>query len=284
MHVINTIADTRRILSQQREQKSSIGFVPTMGALHEGHLSLVDRSVRENDYTAISIFVNPLQFGPDEDLDAYPRTADADKRAAKNHGVDLVFHPSAKEILSEEMLTFVDVEQLQDNLCGTSRPGHFRGVCTIVTKLFNIIRPDRAYFGQKDIQQYIIIEKMVQDLNFDIDLVRCPIVREYDGLAMSSRNKYLNDKERKDAAILSRCIKEAVKMVENGERSTEIILSRLKDMINQVDTAQIDYVKIVDRNMRDLETIKHGDILALAVYIGSTRLIDNHIIGDPVMF
>ncbi len=284
MHVVNTIAETRRILAQQRQQNNSIGFVPTMGALHEGHLSLIRRSVKENDFTAISIFVNPLQFGPEEDLDAYPRTEIADQQAAEKNGVDLIFHPSAKEILGDEILTFVDIEKLQDNLCGMSRPGHFRGVCTIVAKLFNILQPDRAYFGQKDLQQYIIIEKMAQDLNFDIDIVRCPIVREYDGLAMSSRNSYMDNKERQDAVILNRCIKEAVRMMENGERSTEIVLSRLKDMIRLVETTKIDYVKIVDRDMRDVDTISKGDILALAVYIGSTRLIDNHIFGDPVTF
>jgi pantoate--beta-alanine ligase len=253
-----------------------------MGALHQGHLSLIEKSASENNLTIVSIFVNPLQFGPNEDLDKYPATPQQDIESAARAGADILFHPAAQEVLGENILTFVDINTLQDNLCGRSRPGHFRGVCTIVSKLFNIVTPDRAYFGQKDIQQFLILKKMVQDLNFDIEMVPCPIVREPDGLAMSSRNSYLSPSERQDAVILNEAIKRAVAINKSGVTDAQKIISELSTLINQQSTARIDYVNIVDENMQDVSIVKKGHIVALAVYIGETRLIDNHIFGEPV--
>ncbi len=282
MQVLHTISQTREIILNQKQKGRSLGLAPTMGALHQGHLSLIRRSAAENDFTVVSIFVNPLQFGPNEDLDAYPRTPDSDIEAAQSAGADLIFHPSAEEILGKEMLAFVDIEKLQDNLCGRSRPGHFRGVCTIVAKLFNIITPDRAYFGQKDMQQFIILKKMAQDLNFDIDMLLCPIVRESDGLAMSSRNKYLSPAQRRDAVVLHRAIDRGMQLYGNGETNAKKIISALVDFIRQTPSARIDYVSIVDEDMQDVAQVQKGHILALAVFIGKTRLIDNHIFGEPV--
>lgn len=284
MKVVHTIKEARNLVTQHRSQGHSIGFVPTMGALHAGHLSLIERSVEENEFTAISIFVNPLQFGPNEDLHQYPQTPEQDIAAATEAEADLIFHPSASEILGESILTFVDIASLQDNLCGLQRPGHFRGVCTIVTKLFNIITPHRAYFGQKDIQQLFILQKMTEDLNFDIEIISCPIVREPDGLAMSSRNAYLSPQERQDAAVLSQSIKEAINDIQPGKTAAEDMIINITKRIEQVDGATIDYVNIVNIHMQDVDIIHKGDILALAVYIGTTRLIDNHIIGEPLTF
>lgn len=284
MIVSHDIQKVRDIIRQQKNRGKTIGFVPTMGALHKGHTSLIRRSAEENDYTVISIFVNPLQFGPNEDFNHYPRTPDEDIEKAKAFHTDLIFHPSAREILGTNMLTFVNIEKLQDNLCGRKRPGHFRGVCTIVTKLFNIITPHRAYFGQKDIQQLFIIKKMVQDLNFSIEIIACPIVREKDGLAISSRNVYLSNEERKDAAVLNQALKQAVKKIEKGETSASVIIDHIKNIIQQKASAKIDYVSIVDKDMKDVHKIKKGDVIALAVYIGKTRLIDNHIVGDRITF
>lgn len=255
-----------------------------MGALHRGHLSLIEKSAAENDYTAVSIFVNPLQFGPNEDLNTYPSTLQQDVDLATAAGANMLFHPAPRDILGDTMLTFVDIEKLQDNLCGRSRPGHFRGVCTIVSKLFNIVTPDRAYFGQKDIQQFIIIKKMVKDLNFDIELIRCPIVREADGLAMSSRNSYLSDAERKEAVVVSKAIKRAVDTYDDGVENAEEIIRQTSSFIKEHSNARIDYVNIVDEQMHDVSNVQNGHILALAVYIGSTRLIDNHIFGDAITF
>ncbi len=252
-----------------------------MGALHEGHLSLIRRSAQECDFTVMSIFVNPLQFGPNEDLEAYPRTLDHDMHAAEEAGADLVFYPNAQEILGDNRLAFVDIEELQGNLCGRSRPGHFRGVCTIVAKLFNIVTPDRAYFGQKDIQQFIILQKMVQDLNFDLDIIRCPIVREKDGLAMSSRNQYLSATERRDARVLHRALQRGRQLYLQGEQNAARIIAELKTILEKPGSSRIDYVSIVDKSMHDVDTVKNGDILAVAVFIGKTRLIDNTIFGDP---
>jgi len=238
-----------------------------MGALHEGHLSLIRRSAQECDFTVMSIFVNPLQFGPNEDLEAYPRTLDHDMHAAEEAGADLVFYPNAQEILGDNRLAFVDIEELQGNLCGRSRPGHFRGVCTIVAKLFNIVTPDRAYFGQKDIQQFIILQKMV--------------VREKDGLAMSSRNQYLSATERRDARVLHRALQRGRQLCLQGEQNAARIIAELKTILEKPGSSRIDYVSIVDKSMHDVDTVKNGDILAVAVFIGKTRLIDNTIFGDP---
>ena len=282
MLVIKKISEVREILKKTRIKNKTIGFVPTMGALHNGHLHLMKESVKNNDYTVISIFVNPIQFSEGEDLDKYPRDLEKDKKLAESVGVDLIFNPDPEEILGNNLLTFVDIKKLQNNLCGLSRPGHFKGVCTIVTKLFNIVRPDRAYFGKKDIQQLYIIKKMTKDLNFDIDIIPCRIIRENDGLAMSSRNQYLSEVERKDSVIIYKSLKEVVKIIDKGEKSAKIIIDAIKQKINDIKYSNIDYVKIVNENMEDIEIINKGDIIACAVFFGKTRLIDNYIIGDEL--
>ncbi|HOJ63788.1 MAG TPA: pantoate--beta-alanine ligase [Spirochaetota bacterium] len=282
MIVVKDIKTIRDLIKKEKKDNKKIGFVPTMGALHKGHESLIERSIKENDTTIVSIFVNPIQFGPSEDFNKYPRPFENDKNICERLGVDILFNPEKEEIFGDNFLTFVDIEKLQNNLCGVKRPGHFRGVCTIVAKLFNIVTPDRAYFGKKDIQQLIIISKMVEDLNFDIEVIPCPIVREKDGLAMSSRNSYLTPEERKDATILNIAIKEAISMIENGEKNSNKIISSIEKRIKSVPSARIDYVKIVNKDMIDQESVKNGDILALAVFIGTTRLIDNHIIGEEI--
>ena len=282
MLVIKKISEVREILKKTRIKNKTIGFVPTMGALHNGHLHLMKESVKNNDYTVISIFVNPIQFSEGEDLDKYPRDLEKDKKLAESVGVDLIFNPDPEEILGNNLLTFVDIKKLQNNLCGLSRPGHFKGVCTIVTKLFNIVRPDRAYFGKKDIQQLYIIKKMTKDLNFDIDIIPCKIIREYDGLAMSSRNQYLSENERADAVIIYRSLKEAVKIIDNGEKSAKVIIDLIKNNIKKIKYSKIDYVKIVNGNMEDIENINIDNIIACAVFFGKTRLIDNYIIGEEL--
>lgn len=282
MLVIKEIKRIREILKEIKKDDKKIGFVPTMGALHRGHESLIKSSIKENDFTVVSIFVNPIQFGPNEDFLKYPRLFEDDKSICEDLGVDILFNPEVEEIFGDNFLTFVDIERLKNNLCGISRPDHFRGVCTIVTKLFNIVKPDRAYFGKKDIQQLIIIKKMIEDLNFDIEIIECPIIREDDGLAMSSRNIYLNSTERKDATVLNIAIKDAISLIEKGEKNSDAIISFIQEKIKKLKSARIDYVKIVDNNMKDQSIIKNGDILALAVFIGRTRLIDNHIIGEVI--
>ncbi len=283
MFVGTSIIETRTLLKELRRRERSVGFVPTMGALHEGHLSLVRRSLAENEVTAVSIFVNPLQFGANEDLAVYPRMPEKDFALLEDLGVDLCFYPTVDELIGSDIQTYVDMHGLPDHLCGLSRPGHFRGVCTIVAKLFNIIEPQRAYFGRKDLQQLLIIEKMVQDLNFPLQIIACPIVREPDGLAMSSRNLYLSPQERREATVLSRAIKQAAASDWNGTPAAKLI-AELRRTIEQVSSACIDYVKIVDRRLEDVEIVHSGDILAMAVFIGRTRLIDNHIFGEEVTF
>jgi len=282
MQVIKKINDVRKILNKVRADSKSIGFVPTMGALHGGHLHLMKESKNNNDYTVVSIFVNPIQFSQGEDLSKYPRDLGKDTKLTDSVGVDLIFNPEPEEILGADLLAFVDILKLQDNLCGLSRPGHFKGVCTIVAKLFNIVKPDKAYFGKKDIQQLYIIKKMTKDLNFDIDIIPCDIIRENDGLAMSSRNQYLSKIERKDAVIINKSLKEAVKVIEKGEKSAKFVISLIKDKIKSVEYSIIDYVKIVNENMEDVEKISKGDIIACAVFFGKTRLIDNYIIGEKI--
>jgi pantoate--beta-alanine ligase len=282
MQVIKKINDVRKILNEVRADSKSIGFVPTMGALHDGHLHLMKESKNNNDYTVVSIFVNPIQFSQGEDLSKYPRDLGKDTKLTDSVGVDLIFNPEPEEILGTDLLAFVDILKLQDNLCGLSRPGHFKGVCTIVAKLFNIVKPDKAYFGKKDIQQLYIIKKMTKDLNFDIDIIPCDIIRENDGLAMSSRNQYLSKIERKDAVIINKSLKEAVKVIEKGEKSAKFVISLIKNKIKSVNYSIIDYVKIVNGNMEDVEKISKGDIIACAVFFGKTRLIDNYIIGEKI--
>lgn len=284
MEIITKISELKKIIKKIKLKNKTIGFVPTMGALHEGHISLIKKSVKECDYTFVSIFVNPLQFGKNEDFGKYPRPIEKDTDMCKNAEADYVFNPDVKELIGENPLTYVDINELSDNLCGLSRPGHFRGVCTIVSKFFNLILPDKAYFGKKDIQQLIIIKKMTKDLNFDIDIVPCPIMRESDGLAMSSRNAYLSQEERTNAVILNKAIKSAIGMINTGEYQSGKIIDHVKNMINSVKIAKIDYIKIVNQDMKDVVKAGKNDILALAVFFGKTRLIDNHIIGEDICF
>lgn len=260
---------------------NSLGLVPTMGFLHEGHISLVRRCRAENGVTAVSIFVNPIQFGPGEDLASYPRDMERDLSLLEQEGVDMVFAPLPEQMYSKDFSVHVDEENLSRGLCGASRPGHFRGVCTVVTKLFNIIRPDRAYFGQKDYQQLQVIKRMVRDLNMPVEVVPCPIVREEDGLAMSSRNMYLTPEERQSALLLNRSLGMAQDMVKAGEKSKKNIRQAVMDMLNSDPALSIDYVELKDaEDLKDLNEVNRKAVLALAVRVGKARLIDNKIL-DP---
>lgn len=262
----------------KRENKA-IGFVPTMGCLHEGHLSLIKAAKKHADLAVISIFVNPIQFGPEEDFHKYPRDLKKDELLARGAGADVLFYPSAEEMYPEDHMTYVNVEKITDALCGSSRPGHFKGVATVVTKLFNIVKPDIAYFGQKDAQQAFVIKKMAQDLNMGIDIKIMPIIREDDGLAMSSRNTYLSQEERKDAAVLYNSLIKAQELIAGGEKRPLEIIKVMKDMILAKKTAKIDYVSIVDtKNLKCVDKVSGELLIALAVYIGRTRLIDNIIV------
>lgn len=279
MRIIEKIADMKELIISYKRMGKSTGFVPTMGYLHEGHLSLVNAAKTENDITIMSIFVNPTQFGPKEDFSKYPRDMDRDSMLAENAGVDVIFAPAAEEMYPRGYKTYVNVEEITDVLCGRSRPGHFRGVTTVVCKLFNIIEPDRAYFGQKDAQQAIVIKKMVKDMNMNTDIIVCPIVREADGLAMSSRNVYLNSEERKSALILSKALLEAERIIKSGEINKEKVLEFLKGKINTEKLADIDYVQILDASeLKELDILDGSVLIALAVRFGSTRLIDNIIV------
>lgn len=275
MKIVSTIEEVRTHVKEWKKEGLSIGFVPTMGYLHEGHMSLID-AAGENDKVVVSIFVNPMQFGPTEDLASYPRDLEHDAKLCEEHGVDLIFHPTPEEMYGDQFYSYVDMDVLTKELCGLSRPVHFRGVCTVVTKLFNIVTPDRAYFGQKDAQQLAVIKRMVKDLNMPLTITGCPIIREEDGLAKSSRNTYLSPEERKAALVLSRSIFLGKEMVENGERDCKKILAAMTAEIEKEPLAKIDYVKIVDLDtMQQVEKIDRGILAAIAVYIGKTRLIDN---------
>lgn len=277
MKVIKTIDELKKIVKEWKKEGLSVGLVPTMGYLHEGHKSLIVRAVAENDRVVVSDFVNPTQFAPNEDFESYPRDIDADSALCEEAGADVIFNPDANEMYVNP-LTFVDMREITKVLCGKTRPIHFSGVCTVVSKLFNIVTPDRAYFGQKDAQQLCIIRKMVKDLNFDIEIVGCPIVRESDGLAKSSRNTYLNTEERAAALCLSRSLNMAKAMIENGETDCNKIVDLAKSEINKEALAKIDYVEIVDLNtLKPIDSVKKPMLMAMAVYIGKTRLIDNFI-------
>lgn len=253
-----------------------IGFVPTMGYLHEGHLSLIRRARKENDYLVISVFVNPTQFGPKEDFKRYPRNFSRDKKLSKLSGVDAIFYPQAKDMYPDGYKTFVTVEHLSNVLCGASRPGHFQGVCTVVNKLFNIVQPDVAYFGQKDAQQAIIIKRMVKDFNLPLKIKVLPIVREEDGLAMSSRNTYLSKQQRQEAIILYYSLQAAVGMIQSGYKAPREIIAQMRKMIKSRRSSRIDYIKIVDfYSLKEVKKIKGRLLIAVAVFFGKTRLIDN---------
>jgi len=280
METIKEISAAQARCRRAGREGKSIGFVPTMGYLHEGHLSLVKAAKEETDYVVLSIFVNPLQFGEGEDFEAYPRDFERDERLAARAGVDLIFYPESSEMYRSGHCTYVVTEGLSGTLCGACRPGHFKGVTTVVAKLFGIVRPDKAYFGQKDAQQAVIIGRMVRDLNMGITVRTLPIIRERDGLAMSSRNAYLNADERKDATVLYRSLERASRLVASGERSAAVVIRTMKAMIEQKKSAKIEYVSIVDaEELHAVETIKGKILIALAVIIGKTRLIDNRIVN-----
>ncbi|MFH1784081.1 MAG: pantoate--beta-alanine ligase [bacterium] len=280
MKVVRSVLQMQDICVKLLGKGKSIGFVPTMGALHEGHLSLMRRAGRENEILVASIFVNPTQFGPKEDYRKYPRPFSRDRQLAKKSGVDYLFVPSVSGMYPEGLSCSVRVQGLTHLLCGASRPGHFDGVTTVVTKLFNIVCPSRAYFGQKDYQQASVIKKLVKDLNFSVKIVVMPIVREKDGLAISSRNKYLSPKERKAALVLYRVLSMAKDIFASGKSpKAKDVIKKLKSFIANEPLTKIDYVKIVNgKNLKDVKTVRTGDVFALALYIGSTRLIDNTII------
>lgn len=278
MQIVKTIEEVRAIVRAWREAGLSVGLVPTMGFLHEGHQSLIARSVADNDRTVVSVFVNPIQFGPTEDLEAYPRDIERDKALVEATGGDLIFNPEPAEMYPPHFTTFVDTAETTELLCGARRAGHFRGVCTVVSKLFNIVGPDRAYFGQKDAQQLATVRRFVRDLNFNIEIVACPIVREEDGLAKSSRNTYLSTEERKAALVLSRSLRQAQAAVENGERRAKVVVDIIANCLKQEPLARVDYIEVVDLdNVQRVEKIEENTLVAIAVYIGKTRLIDNFI-------
>ena len=276
MKIVKTVQEVRDIVNEWRKEGLTVGLVPTMGYLHEGHQSLIAKSVAQNDRTVVSIFLNPIQFGPTEDLESYPRDPERDAKLCEDTGADLIFRPDVSDMYYDDFCTFVDMEIITKNLCGKSRPTHFRGVCTVVLKLFNIVKPDRAYFGQKDAQQLAVIKRMVRDFNIDIEIVGCPIVREADGLAKSSRNTYLNPEERKAALILSHSLKKGIDVIKTGETNSKKIIAAITEVINTEPLAKIDYVSVVDAvTMQDVEAIKNDVLVAIAVKIGKTRLIDN---------
>jgi pantoate--beta-alanine ligase len=279
MKVIKSIPALKSAVRRWKSKNRTIGFAPTMGYLHEGHLSLVRASKKKADVTVVSIFVNPTQFGPKEDFRTYPRDFERDAGLLKKEGVDVLFYPDADKMYPGGYKTYVEVHDLQDKLCGRSRPGHFRGVSTVVLKLFNIVRPDYAFFGQKDAQQAIILRRMVRDLDLDVRVEVMPIVREADGLAMSSRNTYLGPDERKAGLSLSRSLRQAKMRIGAGERRPAVILSAMKEKIATETLARIDYIEAVDMDtLEPVKEISEGTLIALAVFIGKTRLIDNMIV------
>ena len=278
MLFVKTINEVRTQVIEWKKQGLTVGFVPTMGYLHEGHKSLIDRAVEENDRVVVSDFVNPIQFGQNEDLSTYPRDIEADKALCEKAGASMLFNPEPDEMFLPDFCTFVETQNLSKELCGKTRPIHFRGVCTIVSKLFNIVTPDKAYFGQKDAQQLAVIRRMVRDLNMDIDVVGCPIIRESDGLAKSSRNTYLSETERQAALVLSKAVFLGQDLMKNGERNADTIINKMSDLINKEPLAKIDYVQLVDADsIEPLAEAKGRVLVAMAVYIGKTRLIDNFI-------
>ncbi len=281
MNVARTIEHARECVANARRKNNTIGLVPTMGALHDGHFSLIRQCRAECGYAVVSIFVNPTQFGPNEDLSTYPRTFNKDKQACEELGVDLIFAPETEEIYPFDPLTRITVKKLTDHLCGTTRKTHFPGVCLVVAKLFNIIQPDAAYFGQKDAQQLAVISRMVQDLNFPVEIRPCPTIREPDGLARSSRNKYLSPKERRQATCLSRALQTAKDMIRAGQIGSSKIIAAMTEIVRVEPDAVIDYISIVDMELlQPVARVDRPVLIALAVRFDSARLIDNIII-DP---
>lgn len=275
MNVVKTVDEVKNQVAQWKQQGLRVGLVPTMGYLHEGHQSLMKCAKKENDKVVVSIFVNPMQFGPSEDLADYPRDLEHDMEKCEEVGVDLIFHPEPSEMYEDDFCSFVDMSGLTEGLCGKTRPVHFRGVCTVVNKLFHIVTPDNAYFGQKDGQQLAVIRRMVRDLNMNVNVVGCPIIREEDGLAKSSRNTYLSKEERKAALVLSKAIQLGSELSKT-EKNAKKVVSQMKELIQKEPLAKIDYVEAVDAfSMEPVETLDGECMLAMAVYIGNTRLIDN---------
>lgn len=276
MEVVETIEAVRQHIGAARAAGKRIGLVPTMGALHIGHISLIDRSVKDCDYTVVSIFVNPAQFAPGEDFKRYPRPLEADLKICAEHCIELVFNPTHEIMYGRENLTWVDVERLTEPLCGRSRPGHFRGVTTVCAKLFNIVSPDVAYFGQKDAQQAIVIKKMVAELKMSLEIVVCPTVREKSGLAVSSRNQYLTEQQMTDAAVIYKSLQKCRQLIETGNIDTAEIISEMRKVLSGVPSIQIEYISIVDaETLRPLEKAAGKVLAAVAAKIDSARLIDN---------
>jgi len=281
MKTLSSIRETRTLVRAARHQGKTIGFVPTMGALHAGHISLVRAAKSRSGFVVASIFVNPTQFGPTEDFSRYPRTFEADQEKLKAEGVDLLFAPSVEEMYPAGAVTFVNVEQISERLDGRSRQGHFRGVATVVAKLFSIVEPDIAFFGQKDAAQAAIIKRMVRDLMFPIEIVVAPIVREPDGLALSSRNTYLSLEERRQATVLSRALGEVEARFNNGETSAENLIAVARQVFASAPSVRVDYVEIVDpETLEEVSVARQGALVAVAAFVGSTRLIDNVVLGS----
>ena len=278
MKIAYTVEDVKSQVREWKKEGLTVGLVPTMGYLHEGHESLIKRAVAENDRVVVSVFLNPTQFAPNEDLASYPRDFEADTKLCEGAGAALIFHPEPSEMYAEDACTFVDMTAVTKELCGKSRPIHFRGVCTVVNKLMNISMADRAYFGQKDAQQLAVIRRMVRDLNMNVEVVGCPIIREADGLAKSSRNTYLSEEERKAGLVLSQAVKLGQKLVAEGEKSAAAVTGAMSELISAEPLAKIDYVSMVSwDSIEPVETIEGPVLVAMAVYIGKTRLIDNFI-------
>ena len=278
MNIATTVEQAKQTVRQWKAEGLTVGLVPTMGYLHEGHESLIKRAVAECDRVMVSVFLNPIQFAPNEDLATYPRDFAADTVLIENAGADLVFHPEPSELYAPDACTFVNVEGITSELCGKTRPTHFRGVCTVVSKLMNISQADRAYFGQKDAQQLAVVRRMVRDLNMNVEVIGCPIVREEDGLAKSSRNTYLSPAEREAALVLSRAVREGERLMKEGERDAKTILSAMRAIIEAEPLARIDYVEMVSWDgIKPVDVADSSVLVAMAVYIGKTRLIDNFI-------
>jgi len=279
MKVAKTIKSIRNLVKAARSKGKKIGFVPTMGALHIGHISLIEAAVKKCDFVVVSIFVNPAQFGPGEDFEKYPRPLKTDLEICRKAGVDVVFTPATKQMYPQENLTWVNAEKLTEQLCGQFRPGHFRGVTTVCAKLFNIVAPDIAFFGQKDAQQAIVIKRMVADLNMPVESVVCPTVRHSDGLAVSSRNQYLTEQQRKDATYVYKSLEECRKLINSGITDSKTIIAKMRKILNQAPSIKIEYISIVDADtLQELKKITGKVLTAVAVKIGSTRLIDNIVV------
>ena len=278
MNIATTVEQAKHVIREWKAEGLTVGLVPTMGYLHEGHESLIKRAVAECDRVMVSVFLNPIQFAPNEDLATYPRDFDADVKLIEGAGADLVFHPEPSELYAPDACTFVNVEGITSELCGKTRPTHFRGVCTVVSKLMNISQADRAYFGQKDAQQLAVVRRMVRDLNMNVEVVGCPIVREPDGLAKSSRNSYLSADEREAALVLSRAVREGQRLMEAGERHASEVCNAMRAIIETEPLARIDYVEMVSWDgIVPVQEATSSVLVAMAVYIGKTRLIDNFI-------